>query len=79
MEREHAEAVVRRALGRIAPDIDAHAVNPDEDLRVGCDLDSMDFLALAEQVSAGADIVIADSDDDQLVSINDFVDALTGS
>lgn len=79
MDREHTEALVRSALGRIAPDIDAHAISPADDLRVGCDLDSMDFLSLVEQVSAGANVDISDRDYDQLVSINDFVDVLTGS
>lgn len=52
------DALVRGILRDIAPDVDIDALRPDEDLRDGLDIDSVDFLhfvaALHEQT--GVDI-----------------------
>ena len=37
-------ALVRRVLSDIAPDVDASAIDPTEDMRDAADIDSVDFL-----------------------------------
>lgn len=37
-------SLVRRVLSDIAPDVDADALDPTEDLREAADIDSVDFL-----------------------------------
>jgi acetate kinase len=49
---------VRAALGEVAPNIDAAALDPDADLTAGGDLDSIDFLALIARIheTTGVDV-----------------------
>ncbi len=52
------EALVRRLLGDIAPDVDADALGADDDVRDTLDLDSVDFLnfVVALHDETGVDI-----------------------
>lgn len=49
---------VRAALRAVAPNVDVAALDPDADLTMGADLDSIDFLALVIRIheSLGVDI-----------------------
>ena len=48
MNADQARAIVAEVLAQIAPEADLADVEPDEDLRTGLDLDSLDFLAMIE-------------------------------
>lgn len=69
---EQATETVLAALGRVAPEIDLQAVDPDEDLTSGYDLDSMDFLTLVENVCAAVHHDIPERDYPQLATLASF-------
>jgi acyl carrier protein len=58
MGRDELRATVLAALTRIAPDVDPASLDPGDDLREQCELDSMDFLSFVERLhdATGADI-----------------------
>jgi acyl carrier protein len=62
MNREQAEAAVRTAVGRVAPEADLELVPPDASLRQELDLDSLDFLALLENLALLTGVNVPESD-----------------
>jgi acyl carrier protein len=60
-------------LGRIAPEIDFAATDPDEDLRDAFEIDSMDFLTLVTALSKRLGLDIPEADYPKLGTISDAV------
>lgn len=62
MTEDQIKAAVLEALRDVAPEVDPATLNPKEDLREQCDLDSMDFLnfVIGLHQSLGVDIPEAD-------------------
>jgi acyl carrier protein len=52
------DALVRRLLGDIAPDMDPDSLGPDDDVRDALDIDSVDFLnfVVALHETTGVDV-----------------------
>lgn len=73
MTDEEAEAVLRRELHRIAPEIDIDTIDRAGDLREEFDIDSMDFLNLVTALSKGLEIDIPEADYPQMASFEAMV------
>jgi acyl carrier protein len=54
--------VLRRILGRIAPEADLDALDPAADLRRALDIDSMDFLGFLAAIQAELGVVVPEAD-----------------
>lgn len=72
IDHSSAVAVVREAIERVAPDVDAAALAPDADIRLEADLDSMDFLAVVEAVFDRTGVAVPEGDYGNVRSIADF-------
>lgn len=66
-------ALVATQLGRIAPDIPFDSIDPSEDLREECDIDSMDFLTLITALGKELSLPMPESDYDQMRSLDDLL------
>lgn len=72
IDRSAATAVVREAIERVAPDVDATELAPDADIRSEADLDSMDFLAVVESVFERTGVAVPERDYGTVRTIDDF-------
>lgn len=73
MNETEARQIVLSALADVAPEIDTATFDPDESLRDGADLDSMDFLAYISTVSETIDADIPEDDYGRMDSVNSAV------
>lgn len=71
-QRSAVVATILDAIERVAPDVDAHAIPPDVDIRIGADLDSMDFLAVVTAISERTGIEIPERAYGRLRSIDEL-------
>ncbi len=72
IDQSAATAVVREAIERVAPDVDAAELAPDADIRSEADLDSMDFLAVVESVFDRTGVAVPERDYGTVRTIDDF-------
>ncbi|MGD9700899.1 MAG: acyl carrier protein [Acidimicrobiia bacterium] len=79
MTHDEAEAVVRDAIARVAPDVDATALHGDVELRGDLDLDSMDFLNVMIAIAEKTGIEIAERDYPDVGTFSGLVDHLSRS
>jgi len=75
--RAELERVVKRALGRIAPEANFEALDPDADLRETLDLDSMDFLNFLVGLREETGIEVPDADVPQVATLACCLDYLS--
>ena len=68
--------IVRAALGKVAPEVDATALDPDRDLQDEAGLDSMDVLNLVVEVYDATGIEIPERDYPYLSTLGGFADYL---
>ena len=73
MTHNDIRALVAQQLGRIAPEILFDSIDPSEDLREECDIDSMDFLTLITALGKELSLPMPESDYDQMRSLDDLV------
>lgn len=76
MTRAALEAVVKRVLGRIAPEADLAAIDANADLRESLDLDSMDFLNFLVGLRGETGIDVADADVPRVATLSSCLDYL---
>jgi acyl carrier protein len=62
MNASEIRAIFQDELGRIAPDVDFEAIDPDADLREQVDIDSMDFLNLVTALHERLRVDIPETD-----------------
>lgn len=65
--------IVIRALTDVAPDVDASAIDPAEDLADQLDIDSMDFLNVIVAIHEQTGIDIPERDYPKLATLDDAV------
>jgi acyl carrier protein len=70
MSDEQIREVVLGILGRLAPEMDVHALKADVRLRDQIDIDSMDFLNFLIAVDAELGVDIPEADYPKLASLN---------
>jgi len=64
---------VRAAILRVAPEADLDDLDPAESLRAALDLDSLDFLAVVENVATTTGVSVPESDYLNVDSLDGFV------
>ena len=73
MTDQDIRAVVAQQLGRIAPEIHFDDIDPSEDLREECDIDSMDFLTLITGLGKELSLPMPEADYDQMRTLEDLL------
>lgn len=76
MTTDEARDVIFRALGDIAPEVDAAEVEHDIDLTEQLDLDSMDYLNWMLEINQATGIEIPERDYSEFMTINAAADYL---
>jgi len=71
-----ADEAVRAAILRVAPESDLDDLDPAESLRAALDLDSLDFLAVVENVATTTGVSVPESDYLTVDSLDGFVSYL---
>jgi acyl carrier protein len=64
--------LIRDAIERVAPDVDASTIPRGADFRAEAELDSMDFLALVTLISEATGIDVAEADYGSILTIAGF-------
>ncbi len=62
MNQDELETLIVRAIQSVAPEIERADIDPEEDLREVCDLDSMDFLNVLEALKKSSGVSIPEAD-----------------
>ncbi|HEU5023486.1 MAG TPA: acyl carrier protein [Spirillospora sp.] len=76
MTPQEARELAVRSLAKVAPDIDAAALDGGADLRDDLGLDSLDFLGFVEELSEGSGVRIEEDDYEELSTLDGCVDHL---
>ncbi len=76
MTSDRIEELVRKELGRIAPDIDVDDIDRKGDLREECDIDSLDFLNLVTALGKALSLPMPEADYPKMRSFDDLVSYL---
>ncbi|MCW8331388.1 acyl carrier protein [Photobacterium sp. SDRW27] len=76
MTRDEIKTVVISAIQGLAPEIEEGEIEPDEDIRDECDLDSMDFLNLLTALKKSCGISIPETDYPHVRTLNNMLDYL---
>jgi acyl carrier protein len=76
MTHDDITAVLMDELGRIAPEIDATALDPDADLQEALDIDSIDFLNLVTALGDRLRVDISEIDYPNLATVGNAVEYL---
>lgn len=82
MTQDEASALIARLYGRIAPEIDFDAIDPDADFREQAEIDSMDFFNFVVALKKETGFELPEADYDRLDTLNRaaayLADALPG-
>lgn len=73
------QETVLQALARIAPEADLTALDPEEDLREQCDLDSVDFLNFVVVLHNELGVEVPEADYAQLRTLDGCVSYLAAA
>jgi acyl carrier protein len=76
MTRDDIRATIITALARVAPEIDAAAIDADAPLRRTYDLDSMDFLNFIIALHKTLGVSVPEQDYARLATVNGAIDYL---
>ncbi len=76
MTRDEIRQAIVRALGAIAPETDAAAIDPKANLREALDLDSMDFLNFIVALHADLGVDVPEADYRKMSSLDASIDYL---
>lgn len=77
MNRDKIQAMVISAIAQLAPEIDPSEIDPDEDIRDECDLDSMDFLNLLGALKKSCGVSIPEADYPHVRTLNNMLEYLS--
>jgi acyl carrier protein len=76
MDRSGILAVLQQAFVEIAPDVELASLDPDAELQVESDIDSMDFLNLVAAVDRELGVEIPERDYPRIRTLRSLVDYL---
>ncbi|UIP29269.1 acyl carrier protein [Photobacterium sp. TLY01] len=76
MSKDDISALILEAIQSIAPEITEADIDPNEDLRDTCDLDSMDFLNLLAALKKNCGVNIPEADYPRIRTFTGMVDYL---
>jgi len=77
MNPETIRTLIIEAIQTVAPEMEASDINPDEDLREACDIDSMDFLNFIIALKNSSGISTPEIDYPQVNTFNKMVEYLS--
>ena len=70
MNTTEIECLIIEAIQEVAPEVEKHTIDFDEDIREECDLDSMDFINYLAALQKSTGIKIIEGDYPKFHSIN---------
>jgi len=70
VSNDNLRQILLEEIGKIAPEVESTAVDPNADLREAFDLDSMDFLNLVSAIHKRLGIDVPEADYARLSSLN---------
>lgn len=73
MTDQDIRTLVAAQLGRIAPEIPFDSIDPAEDLREECDIDSLDFLTLITALGKELSLPMPEADYDRMRTLDDLL------
>lgn len=76
MNFEELNRIVIAAIQHVAPEIEGDTINPDNDLREECDIDSMDFLNFLAALKNTTGINIPEADYPRVNTLNKMLEYL---
>jgi acyl carrier protein len=76
MNPDHIRKLVFEAMQTVAPEIEENSVNPDEELREECDIDSIDYLIFLSELKKSSGISIPEADYSKVNTLNKILDYL---
>ncbi len=76
MNLDHIRTLVIEAIQEVAPEIEADDINPDEDLRDQCDIDSMDFLNFLSVLKNSSGVSVPEVDYSEVNTLNRMLEYL---
>lgn len=76
MNKDGIRALIMEAIQSVAPEITEADIDPNEDLREACDLDSMDFLNLLGALKHNCGVNIPEADYPRVRTFTGMVDYL---
>jgi len=77
MNPETVRTLVIEAIQTVAPEMEASDINPDEELREECDIDSMDFLNFISALKNSSGISIPETDYPKVDTLNKMIEYLS--
>lgn len=77
MSKDEIRTLVIEAIQGIAPELKESDIEPDEDIRDECDLDSMDFLNLLDALKKSCGVSIPEADYPHVRTLNTMLDYLS--
>jgi acyl carrier protein len=76
MNPDHIRKLVFDAIQAVAPEIEENNLNPDEDMREECDIDSIDFLNFLSALKNSCGVSIPEVDYSKVNTLNKILDYL---
>ncbi len=70
MNQEELKQLVIAAIQEVAPEIEESDIDPEEDIREECDIDSMDFLNFLAALKTSSGVNIPEADYPQVNTLN---------
>ena len=77
MSVEELKRQIILSIQEVAPEIGESDIDPDEDIREECDIDSMDFLNFLADLKNATGVNIPEVDYPQVMTLNKMVDYLS--
>ena len=76
MNPETVRTLVMEAIQTVAPEMEASDIDPDENLREECDIDSMDFLNFLSALKKISGVSIPETDYPKVDTLNKMIEYL---
>ena len=76
MNPDHIRKLVIEAIQEVAPEIEESDINPDEDMREECDIDSIDFLNFLLALKKYSGVSIPEVDYSKINTFNEILEYL---
>ncbi|TKB49312.1 acyl carrier protein [Ferrimonas sediminicola] len=70
MSMDSIDRLIFDALAQVAPEVASDQLDPEEDLREACDLDSMDFLILLTNLKRACGVSVPEQDYPQVMTLS---------
>ena len=76
MNPDQLRKLVIEAIQTVAPEIEENNLNPDEEFREECDIDSIDYLTFLSELKKSSGVSIPEADYSKVNTLNKILDYL---